>query len=362
MAPISVCLLIACGGGSDGPAGPTGMGRALYEQPFDDGNTFTCATCHALSEPASDGLRRPGHPIGNATRRSSYKNGLFTNLLDAVNTCVTEWMRADALTETDERWIALEAFLESQATVDSEPAIEIQIVPAPANLEGGDPIAGMETFNGSCSVCHGMGAAGTMQAPSLIGEMLDRETIARRIRTSGSRASTTYPGLTGGRMPFWGQNRLSDDEMLDVVAYVEMIGEAVIDPDAGGGGMDAGVPDAASTGCVPDPSHPKVGQTAVLNGFSHDVAGTARIVDSCTIVIDNFVFDGGGINIQIYGGLGGDYDPPTGFSVSENLLGRVFGGESFTINLAEGDIDRLDGISVWCVPVGVSFGDGLFTE
>lgn len=354
---ILACALLAAACGDDGESVDPSDGRLVYEQPFEDGNSFACATCHALSEPAADGFRRPGHPIGNATRRPNFKNGLFTDIRDAVNTCVDEWMDAEPLEAEDERWQALFTFLDAQATVETEEPIVIDIVSPPADLSGGDMIAGMNTFNSSCAVCHGMGASGTMQAPSLIGEELDRETIARRIRTSGFRGSTTYEGLTGGRMPFWASDRISETELLDLVAYVEEIGRAEI-PDDAGMPMDGGMTmDAGPSGC--ESTHPRVGQTATLSTFSHDVAGTARIVDDCTIVIDNFTFDGGGINIQIYGGQGGDYSE--GPSLTGNLLGMRFDNETFTITLPDGvTFDDFDGISVWCVPVGVSFGDGQF--
>ena len=332
------------------------QGREVYELPFADGNVFSCATCHALHEPADDGLRRAGHPIGNATRRSTYKNGAFEELRDAVNVCVTEWMRAEGLEEDDARWTALEAFLDAQAEVDEEDPLDFAIVAPPSVLIGGDAVAGMLAFNASCASCHGAGAAGAAEGPSLIGGGLDNETIARRVRTSGSTTSRAYGGLTGGQMPFWSEGRLSDSELLDVVAFVAQVSAEDVTPVTPPDPEDPPV----DTGCVPDASHPMVGQTAVLQRFSHDVGGTARVVDSCTIEIENFSFDGGGINIQIYGGEGGDYDPPVGFSLSDNLLGQRFEGETFTINLGDGDIDQLDGISVWCVPVGISFGDGLF--
>jgi hypothetical protein len=41
---------------------PTGGGQTVYESRVTGANTFKCATCHALAEPTSDGLRRPGTP------------------------------------------------------------------------------------------------------------------------------------------------------------------------------------------------------------------------------------------------------------------------------------------------------------
>jgi len=40
---------------------------------------------------------------------------------------------------------------------------------------------------------------------------------------------------------------------------------------------------------------------------STGVSGIATILDDCTIQINGFDFDGSGINVQLYGGLAGDY-------------------------------------------------------
>ncbi|MCA9581343.1 MAG: DM13 domain-containing protein [Myxococcales bacterium] len=354
---LSTPILLAIGCAETGsPGGGTGVsGEALYSEPVADGNSYACATCHAISEPASDGFRRPGHPLGDATRRPSYKDGQVADMREAVNSCLTEWMSADPWTETDPRWIALFEYLDGQATVDTAPAVDIDIVAPPANLDGGDETSGRETFNASCAVCHGQDAEGTTRAPSLTGTDLTAAKIAERIRLSGRADSEVYDGLTGGVMPFWGKNRLSEDELLDVVAYAYELGqeERQTMNDAGLPMGDGGG-DCAST-------HPDVGKKAVLSTKSHKVAGTATIVDDCTIRIDGFTYDAGGIDVRLYGGKGGDYDPPTGFPISNNLVGTAFDNETVTFTLPDGKtFDDLDGISVWCVDVSVSFGDGLF--
>jgi mono/diheme cytochrome c family protein len=361
--------MVAAGCGSDGPSGPAGSldggalgeGEALDREPLEEGNSFACATCHALSEPAADALRRPGHPIGNATRRSSYKNGQLTDMREAVNTCLTEWMNASAWSEGDPRWSALFDFLDEQATMDEAPDVTIEVVSPPSDLTGGDPERGRATFNGSCTVCHGENASGTTRAPALGGAPLDREYIARRVRTSGRQESPTYDGLTGGIMPFWAADRLSDDELLDVVAYLhdksmsEMPdGGMVGSPDGGtGGGRDC------------EATHPDVGKTAELITRFHDVSGTARMVDDCTIVIENFVYDGTGIDVPVYAAsaeaaAAGRYQD--GFPISDDLRrSGGYNGETLTLTVPEGrTLDDIGGISVWCVDVGISFGDGLF--
>lgn len=340
------------GCGDSGGDGAASSGEALYMEPHADGNSFACATCHALSEPAPDGIRRPGHPIGEAANRPSFKNGQLSELLDAVNSCRVEWMAATAFSEDDPRWLSLLDYLEASAG-DSEPvALSYQIVDPPSNLDGGDPMEGQALFNGACVVCHGTDATGTERGPTLRGSVLDAATVARRIRSSGALDSAVYEGLTGGRMPFWSADRLSDDELRDLVAFV-------LATDGGGGG--SGLPGELRE-C--EATHPKIGQVAELDTFAHQVLGTAVIIDDCTIRIDEFVFDGGGIDVRFYGGLGGDYQ--NGFSMSEKDIRRpegYDGTETVYAQLPEGrTLDDLDGVSVWCVPVAASFGDGLFED
>jgi cytochrome c len=344
------------------PEGSVEAGEAVYREPLEDGNTFACATCHALSEPADDGFVRPGHPIGDAVARSSYKDGTITELRQAVNSCVTEWMNGDPWTETDPRWTSLLAFLEAQAPSGSASNVDIQIGSPPADLSGGDATNGRMLFNTRCVVCHGEDAVGTERAPGLIFSPLDGEYVAERVRHSGRVDSPTYDGLTGGIMPFWGTDRLSDAELLDVVAYVEERSREMMLPDASTPDAtmtgDGGTPDTGPSGC--DSTHPRVGQTASLVTRFHGTTGTATIVDDCTIVVEDFGYDGTGIDVRFYGGLGGDYD--SGFAISDDLL-RVGGysGETLTLTLPAGrTLDEMDGISLWCVAAGVSFGDGLF--
>ena len=348
LAVILVAFVVGCGG-SESSTQPTG--EALYSEPHDDGNTFACATCHALQEPASDGLRRPGHPIGDAANRPSYKNEQLTELRDAVNSCRVEWMAASELSMDDPRWLALRDFLESTAGSTQAPAISYQIVSPPSELGGGDATAGRATFNETCVVCHGVDAAGTERGPALRGETLTEELVARRVRTSGPSDSAVYPGLTDGIMPFWAADRLSDDELLDVIAFA-------LTSDGGGTGGSGGTLPPDLREC--DATHGKVGQVAMLSTFAHSVSGTAKIIDDCTIQVEDFVYDGGGIDVRFYSGLGGNY--VTGFPMSQDLVrSGGYNGETVYAQLPDGrTLDELGGISVWCVDVAVSFGDGAF--
>ncbi len=337
-------------------------GEELYMLPHVDGNTFACSTCHAITEPAGDGFIRPGHPIGDAAARPSYKNGAVADFRAAVNSCRVEWMNAPAYEEDDENWVMLRDFLSSQAPETAEAlTFEIQPAPTAAELEGGDMEAGKEFFNTSCVVCHGVDAAGTERAPSLSGEFLDAELIGRRVRTSGKTTSTTYDGLTGGVMPFWAADRISDEQLQDVVAFLLQNEPPennanntnnVNNTNTNNANNNNGMRDCGTT-------HSKVGQTGAFSTFAHQVSGFATIVDDCTIELTNFFFDGQGINVQLYGALNGNY--AGGFSMSEDL--RQQGGyQDVTLRFQlpeDKTLDDLDGVSIWCVPVGASFGDTL---
>lgn len=329
-------------------------GEALYRQPLAGGNSFACATCHALEEPAADGIRRPGHQIGDAIRRPSYKNGQLTELREAVNTCLVEWMTAEPWAAADERWLALRAFLDARAPAGPAEPIQIQIVEPPQDLTGGEAVRGGVLFNSSCIGCHGMNAAGTERAPALFGSQLQAGYIAERVRKSGDQNSPTYPNLEGGRMPFWGADRLSDDELRDVIAFVLSNEPMPMGPDAG----TTGEVDAGPSNC--GTSHPRVGQTATFTTLFHGVSGTARIIDDCTIVLEMFDYDGNGIDVRVYGGIGGNY--ADGFAMTDDLL-RPGGYSNTTITAkvpAGKTLDDLDGVSIWCVTVGANFGDARF--
>jgi len=100
------------------------------------------------------------------------------------------------------------------------------------------------------------------------------------------------------------------------------------------------------------------GATAVLSGRFHGVQGTATVVDACTITLENFHFDGDGLEVRVYVGQAGRYSD--GYAISADLRRPApYRGETLTLALPR-DAPAFDGISIWCVPAGISFGDGEF--
>ena len=122
---------------------------------------------------------------------------------------------------------------------------------------------------------------------------------------------------------------------------------------------DSGVTDT-DTYCTSN--HARVGHAAELSTLFHDTTGTATILDDCTIKVTGFSYDGTGLDVRFYGALGSDFE--NGFAMTEDL--RKNGGydnETLTIDMPDGhSFDEVDSLSLWCVDVGISFGEGVFAE
>jgi hypothetical protein len=107
-------------------------------------------------------------------------------------------------------------------------------------------------------------------------------------------------------------------------------------------------------------THARVGQAAELTTRFHDVSGTARIVDDCTIVIENFTYDGDGVDVRVYVADNAAFE--NGVVLTNDL--RRDGGydnETLTVKLPVGvTLDDTEYISIWCYSVSMSFGDGRF--
>ncbi len=383
---------------SAAPASDLAMGRQLFEEPHVDANTFTCATCHALAEPSPDGLRRPGHPLGDATRRARWKNGQSSTFLAAVNSCLEEWMVAPPWQQDDAGFLALRAFLDAQAPRAPVRDLSFEIVAPPAVVSGGDAERGRALFDRTCIVCHGAGGTGSERGPRVAPSARSGEYMAKRIRTSGSKSSSVYSDLTGGVMPFWAKDRLSDDEVRDLVAFMLHAPAGTPAPPtapaepgaiADGGSIADGGPDRADAGIdtpaasagdasvrdLPVPSvdvrpdggagcgksHARIGWRADLgvNTGEGEVSGLVTMIDDCTLELSNFSYNGDGIEVRVFGAKVKNFRP--GFTIGPDLVGRKFVRSTLRVPLPPGkSLDDLDFVSIWCVRARADFGSGPF--
>ena len=118
-----------------------------------------------------------------------------------------------------------------------------------------------------------------------------------------------------------------------------------------------------NTSGISTPRYPRAGWQATLSTRGHSVSGTVTIIDADSFRIDNFTYDGGGINVHF---IVSPQDDRTVFTnnriVTEpNLLGSPFNGGSITIDLPAGTtLDGQNAVSLWCIPAGANFGSGTF--
>jgi mono/diheme cytochrome c family protein len=347
----------------EAPEAETAAGRAVYEMPLSDGNSFACATCHALDEPSADGMRRAAHSLGDATRRSHWKNGKAETFLDAVNSCLTEWMVAPPWQASEPRFLALRSFLDARAPSGVAPDLSYEIVAPPSDVSGGDAERGRRAFNQSCAICHGADGLGTIRGPKVAGSTRLPDYIAGRIRMSGSPKSAVYSGLTGGVMPFWAKDRLADDELRDLVAFITTPLEPS-DMGGGGAGGSGGGPSSGGSGggaseCAK--THPRVGWTADLgiNTGEGQVSGFVTMVDDCTLELHDFSYDGNGIDVRVYGAKDSIFRPAV--TMGPNIVGRTFTKETWRVSLPpDKTLGDLNWVGIWCVAVGADFGSGPF--
>jgi hypothetical protein len=112
------------------------------------------------------------------------------------------------------------------------------------------------------------------------------------------------------------------------------------------------------------PAAPQAGWSATLSRRSHNTGGTVTVVDHDTLRVDNFTYDGGGLDVLFY--LGREETNASfreGIAIGDQLLGQVFDGTQppLFIDLPAGEnITNWRAISLWCVDVYVSFGNGTF--
>jgi len=110
------------------------------------------------------------------------------------------------------------------------------------------------------------------------------------------------------------------------------------------------------SGCTA--THESVGSEATFTTVSHGVAGTLRVVDDCTLIVSNFVYDGLGPSVLFYAGNDRDYFSGAVFYFPFRLHGNRFEGDSLRLKIPEGQsLDDFDSLSVWCFDFNVSFGD-----
>ena len=225
---LTVALLVA-GCGSQ-PAAD--YGRALFSDASVStaaSNPFKCSTCHEVGAMTTKTL--PGYTMYDAAVRAAWWGGTETTLLDATNQCVTEFMRGKALASDDEKGRAIFVYLGSlspDTSADTKPLTVTQNI---VDIPSGDATRGKMWWDQGCGNCHGAphtgdgrisDVASLVPDDSLAAHGTDPKTGARPVVIEKVRHGKFFN--VGGNMPLFSLESLSDDQLGDILAYLEGFG------------------------------------------------------------------------------------------------------------------------------------------
>ena len=195
-------------------------------------NAFNCLTCHA--EHASDVGARiyPGAVLEGASARPSWWGGNVLDLHTAVEDCYMHFMGGPRLDPNGEPAQALDAYLlslSSDASSTGTQAVPFTVPPSIADIAPGDATRGSDLYTHACSTCHGTKHSGTgrLGLASIVpddtftahlmqyGPACTREIFVEKIRHG---SFLGYPGT----MPPFSEQVLSDAQIADILAYLEV--------------------------------------------------------------------------------------------------------------------------------------------
>lgn len=228
-AALLALALAACGGpAGDGSGGdPVERGRRLFETAV---GGLSCADCHGgtdgLAESRPD-WRPSGHPLAGLPTRASLWGGRFDDegrMVQAALYCAArfQYRVADELGDRGE-----EDFTVVPTSLDDREALRRFLLTLDGPGDGrnvdrdadvdpvfdltGDPDRGERVWMAACAVCHGNDARGGL-GPSIAGDdALDALTFVEYVRLGALDDAD-------GWMPWYRQDRLSDQELADLAA------------------------------------------------------------------------------------------------------------------------------------------------
>jgi thiosulfate dehydrogenase len=228
-------VLAACSACSDTALRtPEQRGRALFRDTALSSSTvnrFSCNTCHEAEPEAGSSAIRAGAPLAGVTERATFWGRQEIDLLASINQCLRLFMQETVpLVADDPRAEALYVFLAS-LPADHTDEVPFTLI-APVPLPRGDERRGAALYQDSCQVCHGARHTGsgrlTPFAPVLPedthedheGETEDtiRFSVIDKTRHGG------FFGV-GGVMPPFSLEVLSDEQLSDILEYLEFFGD-----------------------------------------------------------------------------------------------------------------------------------------
>ena len=193
-------------------------------------NTYSCATCHEASAGEAGDAILVGVPLAGATKRPSYWGGQEPDLLQAINHCLYYFMFKDTpWTAEDVEARAMFAYLDSlpheAAGAEAAPFTVVYTV---NDAPQGDAAKGGQLYARACGTCHGAAHTGASRlverAPVLPEQTIEEHPLSeytaldRRLVFIEKTRHGTFVSY-GGQMPPFSSERLSDQDLGDLLAF-----------------------------------------------------------------------------------------------------------------------------------------------
>ena len=222
------------------------MGRKLFSDPSFGGTLdpakvsgMSCSDCHADFDEATnpDGRIRAGHSIVGVPHRGTAKGGMitadmFARAAGGGGFCYQHFLqkvpsdKVDPIAIPEEQAAALMAYFKHVSGDDKGPEFQIAMLDKDAasaaadkimEMEG-DPQRGWKLYGQACNVCHP-----TAKKPG-IGSQLVKRRPPRDLEKRKYQIAT-YVRKGGFVMPFFAGDRLSDQDIADIVAFIAKLVE-----------------------------------------------------------------------------------------------------------------------------------------
>lgn len=220
------------------------LGRKLFYDPSFDGTLepkkisgLACAHCHAdFDEDANpDGKIRAGHSIIGVPNRGEAKGGMikadiFRRAAGGGGFCYQHFLqripedKVDPIAIPGEHAEALMAYFEHVSGDNKGPQFEIKMLDREAAVEAAEKIIGMEgdpkegwrLFSRACNDCHP-----TAKKAGIGTQLVRRRPPSNMKKWQINIAAKVRGG--GFIMPFYGEDRLTDQDIADIVAFLEKL-------------------------------------------------------------------------------------------------------------------------------------------
>lgn len=225
-----VAPLAACDDGQDLTIPASVQGRALASDPGlspSEFNVFACTTCHSTTP--EEGY--VASSLYGAIDRESYWGGAVSGLIEAADFCYVYFMRGfPSLDPRSDDARALYEWLDTLSTgmpLPTRPLTIVEAVYDPSETLETDATRGEIVYDRACRVCHGSPSTGqgrlgdnVVVIPEASVEFARDNFVPLRLVLAEKVRHGQFFGV-GGNMPLWPLERMSDQELADLLEYLD---------------------------------------------------------------------------------------------------------------------------------------------